>query len=80
MLEKYKWYVSYFLFTYDESLQVFHDPEWEASFRYDVIAHLPYLCEERDQGFWDQVSPPTRVIVFEAMHKAKETIAECADR
>ena len=54
LLTQYKWYVSQMLWAFDEILSIETDPEWEASFRYDLKNHLRLLCEIRDPEFFAQ--------------------------
>jgi hypothetical protein len=51
-LSRYKAYVSQMLWAYDEILSIEAQPEWIATFEYDLREHLDYLCEENDPLFY----------------------------
>ncbi len=47
VLTQYQAYVSYMLYACGEVLQAFpKDSEWKYSCSYDIVDHLPFLCEK----------------------------------
>jgi hypothetical protein len=63
---RYGFFVAHMLFAYDEILKVFDDPEWKASFKYDLQMHLPYLCQLNDPAFFNQFFEQMRTLINEA--------------
>ena len=60
---RYGFFVAHMLFAYDEMLKVFDDPEWNASFEYDLKLHMPYICQVEDPAFFDQFYQKMRTII-----------------
>lgn len=63
---RYGFFVAHMLFAYDEILKVFEDPEWIASFKYDLQLHMPYICQLNDPTFYDQYFEKMRTLLSKA--------------
>jgi hypothetical protein len=68
--ERYRFFVAHMLFAYDEMLKVFDDPEWRASFEYDLQLHMSYICQLEDTAYFDQYYEKMRGLL-------KQTRAKC---
>jgi hypothetical protein len=68
---RYGFFVAHMLYAYDEMLKVFDNPEWKASFEYDLKQHLPYLCQLHDPAFFDQYFGKMRALLNEAQAKCE---------
>ena len=68
---RYGFFVAHMLFAYDEMLKLFDDPEWRASFEYDLKLHLPYICQLNDPAFFDQYFGKMRALLNEAKAKCE---------
>ncbi len=62
---QYKAYVAHMLFAYDEILSLGDQPEWTATFNYDLPDHRDYLCEQRDPRFYAQYYRKMRDLIAE---------------
>jgi len=67
---RYGFFVAHMLFAYDEILRVFDDPEWKASFEYDLQQHKRYICQLNDPTFYNQYFEKMRALL-------KQTRASC---
>lgn len=65
-LLRYKAFVGHMLFAYDEMLLISDEPEWVATFRYDLPPHLKYLCDENDPKFYEQFYPKMQKLLSDA--------------
>src|SRR6266568_925608 len=68
---RYGFFVAHMLFAYDEMLIVFNDPEWRASFRYDLQMHMPYVCQLEDPSFFDQYYETMRTLLKQKKAKCQ---------
>jgi hypothetical protein len=62
-LIRYQIYVANMLNAYDEILQIIDEPEWRASFNYDIVDHMPYLCEQNDPNYYATFYKSTRLLL-----------------
>lgn len=77
--ERYRWFVSYFVFAHDEVADVIDDEQWQAAFYYDLPPHLPFLCQETPQ-FFRQFYTVVRKRLDDAMKEASRSVPECKDK
>ncbi len=56
-------YVAVMLTAYDEILQIVDDPEWISAFKYDIVDHMPYLCEVTDLKYYESFYRYTRELI-----------------
>jgi len=78
-LTQYRWFVSYFLFTYDDVFHALGEDGWVQAFRTELRPHLPLLCSEMRPQSLLQYYSRTADIVKEEMRAAKGTVPECAN-
>ena len=74
-LIRYQTYVTSMLEAYDEILDIVDEPEWVAAFRYDVVDHMPYLCEKNDPKYLETFYKKTRRLVAEEKTKHCSNLA-----
>jgi hypothetical protein len=77
-LAQYRWFVSYFLFAYDEVFHALGEEGWVPAFRAELRPHLPLLCSEVGPQSLLQYYARTAEIVKEEIVAAKATVPECA--
>jgi hypothetical protein len=83
VLTQYQAYVSYMLYACGEVLQAFpKNSEWEYSCSYDVVDHLPFLCEKEktDPGFMKTFGSQTQKFVKEEMTRNGIVPPDCKAR
>jgi hypothetical protein len=78
-LTQYRWFVSYFLFAYDDVFHALGEDGWVQAFRAELRPHLPLLCSEMRAESLLQYYSRTADIVKEEMRAAKGTVPECAN-
>jgi len=74
-LVRYQIYVGHMLSAFDEILALDDEPEWLASFRYDIQDHLTYLCELNDLTFFATFYNKTILLLNEEKNKYCPEIA-----
>ncbi|HWK00351.1 MAG TPA: hypothetical protein VNR41_06535 [Xanthobacteraceae bacterium] len=82
-ISQYQAYVAYMLYACGEVLHAFpKDSEWEASCSYDVVDHLPFLCEKEiaDSDFMKTFGLRTQQFVREEMARNGVAPPECKVR
>jgi hypothetical protein len=82
-LTQYQAYVAYMLYACGEVLQAFpKDSEWKYSCSYDVVDHLPFLCEKEknDPEFMKTFGVQTQNFVNEELARHGVTPPECKVR
>jgi hypothetical protein len=52
-------------------LKAFDDPEWKASFEYDLKQHMPYICQVEDPAFFEQYYEKMRTLLKQAKAKCQ---------
>ena len=50
-------------------LDIVNEPEWVAAFRYDIVDHMPYLCEKNDPKYLETFYRKIRPFVAEEKTK-----------
>lgn len=78
-LAQYRWFVSYFLFAYDEIFHSVGEDGWVQAFRNELRPHLPMLCETGGADFLSMYYPRTAEIVRQQINAAKPSVPECAN-
>jgi hypothetical protein len=79
----YENFVSYFLYTCEETMAVFlGQHEWRTSCDYDLKAHLPFLCEKNaaEPNYLTTYAAETRRWVLESIRQADMTAPDCKPR
>jgi len=82
-LTQYQAYVAYMLYACGEVLYAFpKDSEWKYSCSYDVVDHLPFLCEKEktDPEFMKTFGLQTQKFVHEEMARYGVAPPECKAR
>ncbi|HWL31422.1 MAG TPA: hypothetical protein VNQ50_04750 [Xanthobacteraceae bacterium] len=77
-LTQYRWFVSYFLFAYDDVFHALGEEGWVQAFRAELRPHLPLLCSEIRAQSLLQYYSRTADIVKDEIRAAKSTVPECA--
>lgn len=83
VLSQYQAYVAYMLYACGEVLQAFpKDSEWKYSCSYDVVDHLPFLCEKEknDPEFMKTFGLQTQKFVTEEMTRNGIVPPDCKAR
>ncbi|MBN8935380.1 MAG: hypothetical protein J0I13_03535, partial [Rhizobiales bacterium] len=78
-LTQYRWFVSYFLFAYDDVFHALGEEGWVQAFRAELRPHLPLLCSEVRAQSLLQYYSRTADIVKDEIRAAKGTVPECAN-
>ena len=68
-LIRYQIYVANMLTAYDDIFQITDEPEWVASFEYDIPDHMPYLCEQNDPKYYATFAKRTRDLVAKSKQR-----------
>mgnify|MGYP000267545344 CR=1 FL=1 len=63
---RYKIYVANMLTAYDEIIHISRDKQWVSSFEFDIVDHMPYICEINDRKYFSTFYRATRKLIYEA--------------
>ena len=80
VFERYKTFVSYFLYACAEVMHAFpKEPEWRKSCAYEIKEHLPFLCDRNaaEPNYLLTYSTDTRRWVLASMQQAGVSAPDC---
>ncbi|MDR6587418.1 hypothetical protein [Agrobacterium tumefaciens] len=66
--ERYEWFVSFMLWSFEEVFHLSSDPSWSSTIRLSLQAHAPYLqsVHVKRAGYLDNVDPVIRKLISES--------------